>query len=474
MGKKDKPAVLLRGVTMEEAGAEGMAVAHVEGKVLFVPFVVPGDVVDVRVTRNKKSYMEGRLEALVQPSPLRVPARCPHCGVCGGCKWQELRYEEQLRMKEKQVRDALQRIGHVDVGGMRPICGSEHTFQYRNKMEYTFCSRRWRTQEEMEGGAVQSPALGFHIPGLFDKVLDISHCALQADPADAIRNEARRYALEKGLPFYDPRSHEGYLRTLILRCSSMGEWMLILVVAQDKPEWLLPMLDHLRETFPQLASLHYIVNEKQNDSYGDLPSVCYHGKEHLDEVMEAPGGAPALHFAVHPKSFYQTNAPQARRLYGYVAEFAELRGDELVYDLYTGTGTIALFLARQCRRVVGVEYVEDAVADARENVRANGIDNAEFHAGDMAQVLDAAFVRSHGVPDVVVADPPRAGMAEKVVRQLLQMRPRKIVYVSCNPATQARDLQWLAEAYDVCRLQPVDMFPHTQHVENVAELVLRP
>lgn len=473
MSKRDRPLPLLRDVAIEEAGAEGMAVAHVDGKVLFVPFVVPGDVVDVQVLRSKKNYMEGRCVALKQPSVVRVERQCPHCGVCGGCKWQELRYDEQLKMKEKQVRDAMERLGKVNTEGMRHICGSENIFHYRNKMEYTFSSRRWRTKEELEAGKPDAPALGFHIPGLFDKVLDIQHCALQADPSDAIRNEARRYAFQHNLPFYDQRTHEGYLRTLVLRCNSAGEWMAMLVVAQDKPEWLVPMLDHLKASFPQIASLHYIVNEKLNDSYGDLPVVCHHGKERMDEAMEGYCGAPALHFAIHPKSFYQTNAPQAQKLYSFVAEFAQLKGDELVYDLYTGTGTIALFLARMCRHVVGVEYVEDAVADARENALANGIGNTEFYAGDMAKVLDAEFVAQHGRPSVVVTDPPRAGMAEKVVRQLLEIRPAKIVYVSCNPATQARDIQLLATAYDVRRLQPVDMFPHTQHVENVAELLLR-
>ncbi|MDY5969741.1 MAG: 23S rRNA (uracil(1939)-C(5))-methyltransferase RlmD, partial [Bacteroidales bacterium] len=391
----------------------------------------------------------------------------------GGCKWQELRYDEQLKMKEKQVRDALEHIGKVSTEWMRPICGSEKIFHYRNKMEYTFSNRRWRTREELEAGAPNAAALGFHLPGLFDKVLDIERCALQADPSNAIRLEARRYALEHGLPFYDARTHEGYLRTLVIRCSGTGEWMVLLVVAQDRPEWLFPMLDNLKRAFPQITSLHYIVNEKMNDSYSDQPVTCYYGKECVEEVMEGYGGAPALHFAIHPKSFYQTNAPQAYRLYSFVAEFADLNGTELVYDLYTGTGTIALFLARMCRHVVGVEYVEDAVTDARGNAQVNGIGNAEFYAGDMAKVLDAAFVAQHGRPDVVVVDPPRAGMAEKVVWQLLEMRPKKIVYVSCNPATQARDLLMLAEAYDVRRLQPVDMFPHTQHVENVAELILR-
>ena len=468
MSRKNRELPLLEQVTVADAGAEGMAVARVDGLVVFVPFVVPGDVVDIQLIKKKKNYAEGRAVKFHSLSPLRVAPVCPHFGVCGGCKWQTMNYQAQLEAKQRQVRDNLERLGGVDCSGMRPICGSEQIYYYRNKLEFTFSNRAWRTKEEMEAGVDNNwGALGFHIPQLFDKVLPIEHCALQADPSNAIRLAVRDYALANSLECYDIRNHTGFLRNLVLRNTSLGHWMVIVIVAQDDPSRLFPLLDMLRDRFPQITSLQYIINNKMNDSYSDLEVHTYCGDDHIEEQMGS------LRFIINPKSFYQTNSRQAHRLYSFVAEMAELQPNDTLYDLYTGTGTIALFLAASCRRVVGIEYVEEAIADARVNARANGFDNTTFYAGDMAKVLTQEFIAANGRPDVVVTDPPRAGMHERVVAQLLEAAPRKIVYVSCNPATQARDLQLLAARYDVRRIQPVDMFPHTQHVENVAELVLR-
>lgn len=476
MGRRNRDLPLLEKVTIADAGAEGMAVAKVDGLVVFVPFVVPGDVVDIQLYKKKKNYAEGRAVKFHSYSDLRVEARCPHYGVCGGCKWQTLRYESQLEAKQRQVRDNLERLGNVDCSGMRPICGSENIYYYRNKLEFTFSTKAWRTQEELAAGdtALPSPgALGFHIPQLFDKVLSIEHCALQQDPSNDIRLAVRRYAEEHGLEYYDIRNHTGFLRNLVIRNTSTGQWMVIVIVASDDPNRLFPLLDMLAEHFPQITSLQYIVNTKFNDSYSDQTVVTYRGSDHIEECMQGYRGSRELKFIINPKSFYQTNSAQAQRLYSFVAELAELQPDDTLYDLYTGTGTIALFLADKCRRVVGIEYVEEAIADAKNNARINGYDNTRFYAGDMAQVLTEEFIAANGRPDVVVTDPPRAGMHEKVVAQLIATAPRKIVYVSCNPATQARDLQLLAERYEVRRIQPVDMFPHTQHVENIAELVLK-
>ncbi len=471
---KSKELKVLESITITDAGSEGMALARVEGMVVFVPFVVPGDVVDIQLYKKKKNYAEGRAVKFHKYSDLRVDAVCPHFGVCGGCKWQTMKYEAQLEAKQRQVRDNLERLGGVDCGGMRPICGSDNIYYYRNKLEFTFSNRAWRTQEQMAEGIVNEwGALGFHIPQLFDKVLTIEHCALQPEPSNAIRLAVRDYALEHGLECYDIRNHTGFLRNLILRCSSTGEWMVIVVVAQDDNEKLFPLLDMLKGKFQMITSLQYIVNTKMNDSYGDLEVVTYAGSDHIEERMDGYSGGKELRYIINPKSFYQTNSQQAQRLYSFVAEMAELQPTDVLYDLYTGTGTIALFLADKCKKVVGIEYVEEAIADARINASRNGFDNTVFYAGDMAKVLTADFIAANGRPDVVVTDPPRAGMHEKVVAQLLETAPRKIVYVSCNPATQARDLQLLAAKYDVRRIQPVDMFPHTQHVENVAELILR-
>jgi 23S rRNA (uracil1939-C5)-methyltransferase len=355
---------------------------------------------------------------------------------------------------------------------MQPICGSDDIYYYRNKLEFTCSNKRWRNEGEIlpddDPGAV-----GFHAPTVFDKAIPIEHCALQRDPSNRIRTTVRDYAFSHGLPLYDIRNHTGFLRNIVIRCTTTGEWMVIVIVAEERDEWLMPLLEHLKVTFPEITSLLYIVNSKFNDTYNDLEVKCYHGQPYITEEMPRYGGGEPLRFRIHPKSFYQTNSQQAYRLYSYVAEFAGLQGGETVYDLYTGTGTIAQFVASQCQKVVGVEYVEDAIADARENAKNNHLDNCVFYVGDMAQVFTDEFIRQNGQPDVIITDPPRAGMHEKVVRQLLNIAAKRIVYVSCNPATQARDLEMLGERYVVARLQPVDMFPHTQHVENVALLTLK-
>lgn len=466
---KSKVQPILEDVLITDVGAEGMAVARIDGMVLFVPFVVPGDIADIKLIKKKKNYAEGRAVNIKHYSDKRAELMCPHFGTCGGCRWQNLQYRYQLEAKQQQVRDNLERLGHVDCSNMQPICGSEQIFYYRNKLEYTFSTKAWHDQPPLPDAPAEPGALGFHIPTLFDKVLNIEHCALQDELSNQIRLAVRDYAISHLLPFYDIRNHTGCLRNLIIRNTSTGQWMVVLVIAEYTPGWE-GLMEHLRDSFPQITSLQYIFNDKMNDSYADLPSITFAGQSYVEEVMEGYNGAPSLHFAIKPQTFYQTNSAQAQRLYSFVAQYAELSPDDIVYDLYTGTGTIALFLARMCKQVIGIEYVEDSIAAARQNAISNQISNTQFHAGDMAKVLTPAFVAEHGNPDVVITDPPRAGMHEKVVEQLLAMNPRKIVYVSCNPATQARDLQLLSAKYSIGRIQPVDMFPHTQHVENVVEL----
>lgn len=468
--KKDLP--LLLDVEISNAGAEGKALAKVDGLVIFVPFVVPGDIVDIQILKKKKNFAEGRAVQIKKYSDKRVDPICPHFGVCGGCKWQTLRYDEQLAAKQQQVRDNLERLGNIDCSLMRPICGSEKTAYYRNKLEFTFSTKKWHTNPA-EANDDHQGAVGFHIPNLFDKVLEIDHCALQRDPSNDIRLAIKDYAIEHNLTYYDIRNHTGFLRNLVIRCTSTGEWMVIVIVAQNDKEKLFALLDFIGEKFPQIASLCYIINEKFNDSYTDLDVNCYRGQDFIMERMESyDKRTPALQYKINPKSFYQTNSEQAQRLYSFVAEFADLQGDETVYDLYTGTGTIAHFVAKMCKKVVGIEYVEEAIADARVNATINHHNNTTFYAGDMAKVLTEEFIRANGYPDVVITDPPRAGMHESVIQQLLSTKPKKIIYVSCNPATQARDLSMLSPLYTVGRIQPVDMFPHTQHVENIVELTL--
>lgn len=463
--KKNLP--LLEGVAITGIAAEGKALARVNDMVLFVPYCVPGDIVDVQVTKRKHSFMEGRVERLVRPSVQRCAPKCSHFGECGGCKWQILPYEEQLRYKQQQVSDALTRIGKVALPTISPIIGSKHIYGYRNKLEFTCADRKWLSWDTIRaaGGldkADTSYGIGFHIPNCFDKVLDIESCHLMSPINDRIRNAVRSFARENGLTFHNEHSHEGQLRTLIIRTNHLGEVMLI-VVWGTEPD--LRLMYFLRDSFPEIVSLLYVVNKKLNDTIADQEVIVFAGQDHIMEEMEG------LHFKVGPKSFYQTNTEQAYMLYKVARSFAELSGKELVFDLYTGTGTIANFVAKQAHRVIGIEYVPEAIEDAKVNASLNGLSNTEFIAGDMKDILTESFVSMHGRPDVIITDPPRAGMHEDVVNTILSAAPQRIVYVSCNPATQARDLNLLDSMYRVARVQPVDMFPHTQHVENVVQLV---
>lgn len=529
MGRK-KQLPILRGVKITDIGSEGNAIAKIDDMVLFVPGMIPGDVVDVRVTKKKKRYMEGVALEVTSPSPSRITPPCSHFGICGGCRWQHLPYDRQLFYKAQQVRDNLTRIGHTPIPAIDPIVGSEKIYGYRNKLEFTFSERRWMSGEELEAwiaskeaqkkGAAEdkdgapadmtanesrkdgapadmtanesgkdgapadmtanesrsgetpaaiaapshSPALGFHIPGIYDKVLDINECHLMSEPSDAIRNEVRRYALEHKLPFYDFREHRGFLRTMFVRITAGGEVMVVLVTTDNHTAERELLLEHLAERFPEITSLWYVINTKKNDSIADLTPVHFRGSEFITEVMEG------LRFRIGPKSFFQTNSTQAARLYAIVREFAQLTGNENVYDLYTGTGTIACYLASGAGKVTGIEYIEEAVADARVNARENGIANAEFIAGDIKDIFNDKLFAVRGRPDVIITDPPRAGMHGDVTLAMLRSGADRIVYVSCNPATQARDIDILSEGYEVLRVRPVDMFPHTFHVENVVLL----
>ncbi len=469
MARKRKELPLLEGVTITGVAAEGKAVAKVDGMALFVPFAAPGDVADIQLIRKKNSFSEGRVVRFQSLSPLRSEPFCQHFGVCGGCKWQHLPYTEQLRYKQQQVLDNLTRIGKVELPEISPILGAPQITFYRNKMEYTFSDKRWLTEEEVRSRQDfgQMNALGFHIPGMFDKVLDIEKCWLQDDLANRIRNCVRSFCLEHGYSFFDLRNQAGLMRTLLIRNSSIGEWMVIVVFYEDESEKRERLMAYLAAAFPEITSLLYIINRKANDTITDQEVVVWKGRDHIIEEMEG------LQFRIGPKSFYQTNSEQAYHLYEVARSCAQLTGKERVYDLYTGTGTIANFVARNAKEVIGIEYVEEAIADAKVNSQINGIENTLFYAGDMKDVLTAAFVAEHGRPDVVITDPPRAGMHDDVVQAILLAAPERIVYVSCNPATQARDLNLLDAAYRVTRVQPVDMFPHTHHVENVVLLEKR-
>jgi 23S rRNA (uracil1939-C5)-methyltransferase len=449
--------------------AEGKAVAKVDGMVVFVPFAAPGDVADIQLTRRKSSFAEGRVVRFQSLSPVRSEPFCQHFGVCGGCKWQILPYSEQLKYKQQQVTDNLTRIGKVELPAITPILGAPATTFYRNKLEFTFSNRRWLTEEEVSSDRefAQMNALGFHIPGMFDKVLDIEKCWLQDDLSNQIRTAIRDFCLQNGYSFFDLRNQHGLMRTLLIRNSSIGERMVIVVFYEDDAEKRKQLMDFIVTTFPQITSLIYIVNQKANDTITDQEVVTWKGRDYIVEEMEG------LQFRIGPKSFYQTNSEQAYHLYQVARSFAQLTGGELVYDLYTGTGTIANFVARNAKKVIGIEYVEEAIADARVNAEINGIGNTLFFAGDMKDVLTAAFIAEHGHPDVIITDPPRAGMHDDVVSAILLAAPERIVYVSCNPATQARDLNLLDSRYRVTRVQPVDMFPHTHHVENVVLLEKR-
>jgi len=465
LNRKSKNIVLPE-VHFEMMAAEGKCLAKVDGKVLFAEYAAPGDVAEVRLKKVRSKFAEGEILRLIKPSAMRQTPFCAHFGTCGGCKWQHIPYTEQLKFKEQQVRDALERIGKVDYEDFRPILGCAEDRYYRNKLDFTFSNKRWLTREEIYSGQdFESNALGFHIRQAFDKVLMIEECHLMAEPANALRNAVYQYALRHDYPFYDLKTQEsGFLRNLVLRLSSTGELMVILQVAQDKPDLLFPLLDYLKAQFPQITSLNYIINQKRNETYFDQEVVCYHGLPYIEEEMEG------LRFRIGPKSFYQTNSTQAYALYKVARDFAGLNGDERVYDLYTGTGTIANFVARQAGHVVGIESVPEAIEDAKVNSQINGIQNTSFYAGDMKDMLTASFIEQHGKPEVIITDPPRAGMHADVVQVLLQSDAARIVYVSCNPATQARDLALLSDAYRVTKVQPVDMFPQTAHVENVVQL----
>lgn len=446
--------------------------AKVNELVIFVPYVVPGDVVDLQVKRKKNHYAEAVAVKFHEKSPLRTEPFCSHFRVCGGCKWQCLSYEEQLKYKQKQVFDNLTRIGKVELPEFRPILGSEKTRFYRNKLEFTFSNKRWLTEEEVKQDVKydQMNAVGFHIPGAFDKVLAIDKCWLQDDISNQIRNAVRDYAYAHNFPFFDLRTQEGLLRNIMIRTSSTGELMVVLqckVTDDEGRRKMEEILQFMADSFPQITSLMYVINNKCNDTIGDLDVEVFKGNDHIFEEMEG------LRFKVGPKSFYQTNSEQAYNLYKVAREFAGLTGNELVYDLYTGTGTIANFVARQARKVVGIEYVPEAIEDAKVNSALNGIDNTLFYAGDMKDILTNDFIAEHGRPDVIITDPPRAGMHNDVIDVILAAEPKRIVYVSCNPATQARDLQLLDGKYKVTAVQPVDMFPHTHHVENVVQLERR-
>ena len=449
--------------------AEGKAVAKVNDLVIFVPYVVPGDVVDLQVKRKKNHYAEAVAVKLHEKSPMRVEPFCEHYGVCGGCKWQCLAYADQIRYKQKQVYDNLTRIGKIELPEISPIIGSEKTMYYRNKLEFTFSNKRWLTEEEVKQDVKyeQMNAVGFHIPGAFDKVLAIEKCRLQDDISNQIRNAIRDYAYEHQYAFFNLRTQEGMLRNMMVRTSSTGELMVLLqckIVNDEELEKMKELLQFVADKFPQITSLLYVVNNKCNDTIGDLDVCVFKGKDHIFEEMEG------LRFKVGPKSFYQTNSEQAYNLYKVARDFAGLTGNELVYDLYTGTGTIANFVSRQAKKVIGIEYVPEAIEDAKVNSELNGIKNTLFYAGDMKDILTEDFIRTHGRPDVIITDPPRAGMHGDVIQVILAAEPERIVYVSCNPATQARDLQLLDVKYKVKAVQPVDMFPHTHHVENVVLL----
>ena len=472
MARKKKELPLLEKVTITDVAAEGKAVAKVNELVIFVPYVVPGDVVDLQVKRKKNHYAEAVAVKFHEKSPLRTEPFCSHFGVCGGCKWQCLSYEEQLKYKQKQVFDNLTRIGKVELPEFRPILGSEKTRFYRNKLEFTFSNKRWLTEEEVKQNVKydQMNAVGFHILGAFDKVLAIDKCWLQDDISNQIRNAVRDYAYAHNFPFFDLRTQEGLLRNIMIRTSSTGELMVVLqckVTDDEGRRKMEEILQFMADSFPQITSLMYVINNKCNDTIGDLDVEVFKGNDHIFEEMEG------LRFKVGPKSFYQTNSEQAYNLYKVAREFAGLTGNELVYDLYTGTGTIANFVARQARKVVGIEYVPEAIEDAKVNSALNGIDNTLFYAGDMKDILTNDFIAEHGRPDVIITDPPRAGMHNDVIDVILAAEPKRIVYVSCNPATQARDLQLLDGKYKVTAVQPVDMFPHTHHVENVVQLERR-
>ena len=474
--KKIKQPQFINNVEIIDAGSEGMSIAKPEEKVVFIPFGAPGDIVDIQVFKKKSNCFDGKIVNIVKESDKRVKPVCQHFGLCGGCKWQHLDYQWQLYYKQKQVKDNLDRIAKIEYPEITPILGCEKQYYYRNKVEYSFSNRKWLTDGAPAGTYTeeQCKGFGYHLPGLFDRVIDIEHCYLQAEPSNEIRLFIKEFTMAKGLSYHNVRAHQGTMRNVIVRCNGKGEFMVIIIINEENPIVRNELIPALSEKFPQIISIMLVINPKFNDTISDLPFECLKGDPYLIETMKSPRiGFEDLSFRVGPVSFFQTNVYQAERLYKAAFDLADVSGDELMYDLYTGTGTIALYFSRFVKKVVGIEYVEEAIADARINAQINNIDNATFYAGDMAKVLDDAFIIENGTPDIIVTDPPRAGMADKVIEQLKKIKAKKIIYISCNPATQARDLQLLNDLYEVVAVQPVDMFPHTQHVENIASLKLR-
>lgn len=474
--KKIKQPQFINNVEIIDAGSEGMSIAKPEEKVVFIPFGAPGDIVDIQVFKKKSNCFDGKIVNIVKESDKRVKPVCQHFGLCGGCKWQHLDYQWQLYYKQKQVKDNLDRIAKIEYPEITPILGCEKQYYYRNKVEYSFSNRKWLTDGAPAGTYTeeQCKGFGYHLPGLFDRVIDIEHCYLQAEPSNEIRLFIKDFTMAKGLSYHNVRAHQGTMRNVIVRCNGKGEFMVIIIINEENSIVRNELIPALSEKFPQIISIMLVINPKFNDTISDLPFECLKGDPYLIETMNSPRiGFEDLSFRVGPVSFFQTNVYQAERLYKAAFDLADVSGDELMYDLYTGTGTIALYFSRFVKKVVGIEYVEEAIADARINAKINNIDNATFYAGDMAKVLDDAFIVENGTPDIIVTDPPRAGMADKVIEQLKKIKAKKIIYISCNPATQARDLQLLNDLYEVVAVQPVDMFPHTQHVENIASLKLR-
>lgn len=470
MARNKKEKIVFEHVEVLDAGAKGVCVAKApDGKVIFIPNVVPGDVADIQTVKKRKAYYEGRATHIHTYSPHRTEPVCEHFGACGGCKWQNMKYSQQLVYKQQEVYNHLKRIGKIDLPEFEPILGSEKQFFYRNKMEFSFSNARWLTPEEIQSGEElgKENALGFHIPKMWDKILDIKKCWLQQDPSNDLRNEIRAFANKHQMEFFNPRENSGFLRTLMIRTASTGEIMILLQFFKEDKENRELLLNFIRERFPMITSLQYVINTKLNDTIYDQEVVCYHGRDYILEEMEG------LQFRVNAKSFYQTNSEQAYELYSITRDFAGLTGEELVYDLYTGTGTIAQFVSRKAKKVIGVEAVPEAIADAKVNANHNNITNCEFFAGDMKNVFNDEFINTHGQPDVIITDPPRDGMHKDVVAQILKIAPKRIVYVSCNSATQARDLALMDEKYKVIKIRPVDMFPQTHHVENVVLLEKR-
>lgn len=466
---------IIENIQVETMAAEGKCVGKVDGKVIFLDGGAPGDVVDAQLTKIKSAFLEAKVTHIRSFSPSRTEPFCIHFGLCGGCSWQHIEYETQLKYKQKQVVDNLERLGGLILPPVNTIFPSAKTRFYRNKLDYTFSAQRWLYKEEIElfeNGRMQpEPALGYHIPRKYDRVFDVKECHLQPDPSNAIRLAARDEALKWEMPFFDLRKQIGFLRTLTIRTANTGETMVILQVTYDKMEWIEKILSRLENDFPQITSFQYVINGKRNDTFADLNIETWKGKNYITEKMQKPDGSGFLQFRVGPKSFYQTNSDQAYELYRLAWKMADLKPDELVYDLYTGTGTIANFVASQSKNVIGLEYVQEAIADAKVNSQINNITNTDFYAGDIKNLLNDSFLETHGRPDVIITDPPRAGMHEDVTRMIAKASPARIIYVSCNAATQARDLKILSDQYNISEVQPVDMFPHTTHVENIVSLI---